>query len=109
MLCMLNFGREGSVFLVVEHFYQEFQQILVALRSYPKSLFLYLKTVINVHSTGTMSFNSLRKGEPLCFSGTRVHDFLERISDLPKFLCENPLHVTDEMTELYLEVFFFFI
>lgn len=108
---VLNFGREGTIFLVFEHFFQEFQQILAELRSQPKSLFLFLKTVIEAHSMGTVSFSSLRKGEPLCFTGTRVEhqtdmvdDFLERLSEFPKSLRENPVPVTDEMTELYLEV-----
>lgn len=30
--------------------------------------------------------------------------YLERISDFPKFLRNNPVHVTDDMIELYLEV-----
>ncbi|KAK9068340.1 hypothetical protein SSX86_012451 [Deinandra increscens subsp. villosa] len=104
-------SREGTVFLVIEHFFQEFQQILAELRSHPKSLFLYLKTVIEVHSLGTMSFSSLWKGEPQCFTGTRlknqtdiVRDFLERLSEFPKSFRENPVHVTDEMVELYLEL-----
>lgn len=108
---LVQLSREGAVFLVVEHFFQEFQQILVELRSHPKSLFLYLKTIIEVQSTGTISFSSLRKGEALSFAGRRVknetdrlHDFLARISEFPKFLRENPINVTDEMTELYLEL-----
>ncbi|GJX44311.1 vacuolar protein sorting-associated protein 8 homolog isoform X1 [Tanacetum coccineum] len=84
--------------------------ILSELRSYPMSLFLYLKTLIETHSKGTVNFNALKK-EALCFCGRRVknqtdrvHDLLERISEFPKFLRENPVHVTDEMTELYLEL-----
>ena len=30
--------------------------------------------------------------------------YLERILDFPKLLLNNPVHVTDEMIELYLEV-----
>lgn len=103
---MLNFGREGTVFLVLEHFFQEFQQIMAELRHHPKSLFLYLKTVIEVQSMGTMSFSSLRKfiGTRVKNQTDRVYDFLERLSEFPKSLRENPVHVTDEMTELYLEV-----
>lgn len=33
-----------------------------------------------------------------------VEAYLERISDFPKFLRSNPVLVTDEMIELYLEV-----
>ncbi|KAL8227488.1 hypothetical protein R6Q57_015072 [Mikania cordata] len=108
---LVQLSREGTVFLVLEYFFQEFQQILAALKPHPKSLFLFLKTVIEVHTMGTVSFSSLRKGESLCFSGARVmnqtdrmHDFLERLSEFPKYLRENPVHVTDEMTELYLEL-----
>ncbi|KAI3757517.1 hypothetical protein L6452_05057 [Arctium lappa] len=108
---LVQLSREGTFFLVSEHFCQEFHQILVELRSHPKSLFLYLKTVFEVHSTGTLNFNTLKKGEPVSFPGRmvknqtdRVHDFLERISEFPKLLHENPVHVTDEMTELYLEL-----
>lgn len=110
---MTNFCREGTVFLVVQHLFQEFQQILLELKSHPKSLFLYLKTVIEVHSKGTLNFNSLTKAEPRVDNQTdRLHDFLEKISDFPKFVRENPLHITDEITEMYLEVvdlFFFFL
>ncbi|KAJ0479069.1 putative transcription factor WD40-like family [Helianthus annuus] len=102
---LVQISREGTFFLVVEHFFQEFQHILSELRTHPKSLFLYLKTVIEVYSKGTLSFSSLREGEP---RGTRVKnetdDFLERLSEFPKSLRENPIHVTDEMTELYLEL-----
>ncbi|KAI3830233.1 hypothetical protein L1987_04369 [Smallanthus sonchifolius] len=108
---LVQLSREGTVVLVLEHFFQDFQQILAELRSHPKSLFLYLKTIIEVHSMGTMCFSSLRKGDPLCFTGTLIKnqtdgvlDFLERLSEFPKSLRENPVHVTDEMTELYLEL-----
>ncbi|GKA12539.1 vacuolar protein sorting-associated protein 8 [Tanacetum coccineum] len=107
---LVHLSREGTFFLVVEHFFQEFEQILSELRSNPKSLFLYLKTLIEAHSKGTVNFNAL-KNEALCFRGRRVkshtdrvHDLLERVSEFPKFLRENPVHVTDEMTELYLEL-----
>ncbi|PWA87262.1 Clathrin, heavy chain/VPS, 7-fold repeat-containing protein [Artemisia annua] len=107
---LVQLSREGTFFLVVEHFFQEFEQILSELRSNPKSLFLYLKTLIEAHSKGTVNFSALKK-EALCFRGRRVknqtdrvHDLLERISEFPKFLRENPVHVTDEMTELYLEL-----
>ncbi|XP_071726434.1 uncharacterized protein [Rutidosis leptorrhynchoides] len=108
---LVQLSREGTLFIVMEHFFQDFQQLLTDLMSNPKSLFLYLKTIIEAHSTGTLSFKSLRKGEPICFSGKRVknqtdrvHDFLERISEFPKFLRENPVHVTDEMNESYLKL-----
>ncbi|CAH1429293.1 unnamed protein product [Lactuca virosa] len=102
---LVQLSREGTVFLVVQHLFQEFQQILLDLKSHPKSLFLYLKTVIEVHSKGTLNFNSLTKGEPRVENQTdRLHDFLEKISDFPKFVRENPVHITDEITEMYLEL-----
>ncbi|CAL9007563.1 unnamed protein product [Prunus brigantina] len=33
-----------------------------------------------------------------------VEAYLERISDFPKLLCNNPVNVTDDMIELYLEL-----
>lgn len=33
-----------------------------------------------------------------------LEDYLDKISNFPKFLRNNPVEVTDEMIELYLEV-----
>lgn len=103
---LVQLCREGTVFLVVQHLFQEFQQILVELKSHPKSLFLYLKTVIEAHSKGTLNFSSLRvkNQNQNQNQNDRLHDFLQRISDFPKFLRDNPLHITDEITEMYLEL-----
>ncbi|XP_010251529.1 PREDICTED: vacuolar protein sorting-associated protein 8 homolog isoform X2 [Nelumbo nucifera] len=109
---LVNLSREGAFFLVIEHFNKEYHQILAGLRSHPKSLFLYLKTIIEIHLAGTLNFSSLEKGDNLDVScGKRLKDhtngheaYLARISDFPKLLRQNPVHVTDEMIELYLEL-----
>lgn len=97
---------------MVDHFSQESQRILSELHAHPESLFLYLKTIIEVHSTGNLNFSCLKEGKAVDFpsgrraraQSDRVESYLERISDFPKLLRNNPVHVTDEMIELYLEV-----
>lgn len=109
---LVQLNREGTFFLIADRFSQESQQILAELRSHPHSLFLYLKTVTEVHSTGTLEFSCLTKGDTLDIPGRRrvrnqsdrVQAFLERISLFPKLMRDNPVQVTDEMTELYLEL-----
>lgn len=103
--------REGAFLLVIDHFNQESRLILSELRSYPKSLFLYLKTVIEVHLSGTLNLSSLSENSADVSSGRREMDqsnritaYLEKMSDLPKLLRNVPVDVTDEMIELYLEV-----
>lgn len=98
--------------MVIDHFRKESQHILSELRSHPKSLFLYLKTTIEVHLSGTLNFDCFGKGDNLDLpNGRRVKDqsnelesYLARITDFPKLLRHNPVHLTDEMIELYLEV-----
>ncbi|PSS23502.1 Vacuolar protein sorting-associated protein [Actinidia chinensis var. chinensis] len=107
---LISLNREGTFFLVTHHFSRECQDIISELRCHPKSLFLYLKTVFEVHLSGTLNFTCLRKDELMEFPiRRRVRDqsvevYLERISDFPKFLRSNPVQVTDEMIELYLEL-----
>lgn len=76
------------------------------LQSHPESLFLYLKTLIEVHSTGNLEFSCLRKGGETAARHEldRVNAYLEALIEFPKRLRNNPIHVTDEMAELYLEV-----
>ncbi|KAM1019622.1 hypothetical protein ACFX13_041699 [Malus domestica] len=100
-------NREGTFFLVIDHFtIEEGSHILSKLRSHPKSLFLYLKTVIEVHLSGTLDFSSLRKDDLVRVKdqSKAVEAYLERISDFPKLLRSNPVNVTDDMIELYLEL-----
>ncbi|KAJ6878484.1 hypothetical protein NC652_032103 [Populus alba x Populus x berolinensis] len=74
--------------------------------------FLYLKTVIEVHLSGTLDFSNLKKADDIDVAdGRRVKDqskgltaYLERISDFPKFMRNNPVHVNDDMIELYFEL-----
>ncbi|KAJ9681025.1 hypothetical protein PVL29_020099 [Vitis rotundifolia] len=109
---LVNLSREGTFFLIIDHFNKESPHILSELRSHPKSLFLYLKTVIEVHLSGTLNFSCLQNDDTMDAScGRRVKNqlygleaYLERILDFPKLLLNNPVHVTDEMIELYLEL-----
>ncbi|XP_065860044.1 uncharacterized protein [Euphorbia lathyris] len=104
--------REGTFLLVIDHFSSYTAQILSELHSHPKSLFLYLKTVIEVYLSGTLDFSGLNKDDILdTFSGRKVKQeltglqaYLERISEFPKFIRNNPVHVTDDMIELYMEL-----
>ncbi|KAL5572209.1 hypothetical protein UlMin_021806 [Ulmus minor] len=103
---LLELNREGTFFLVTDHFSNEGSHILSELRSHPKSLFLYLKTAVEVHLSGTLNFDNLKKDDLMSVNNTSegLEAYLERISEFPKFLRNNPVHVTDDMTELYLEL-----
>lgn len=97
--------------MVIDHFSTENSRILSELNSHPKSLFLYLKTVIEVHFSGTLDFSCLRRTNTDTPNGTSGHAqlrgteaYLERISDFPKYLRNNPVHVTEDMIEHYFEV-----
>ena len=104
--------REGTFLLFIGHFNKEGLHILSELRSHPRSQFLYLKTVIEVHLSGTLNFSSLRRDDFVDPSvGIRLKDqskgleaYLEKISDFPKLIRNDPVEVTDDMIELYLEV-----
>lgn len=109
---LLILCREGSYLLVIDHFNKESSHIPSELRSHPRSLFLFLKTVIEVHLSGTLNFSYLRQDDFVdSFDGKNVkdqskglHDYLDKVSDFPKVPRNNPVEVTDEMIELYLEV-----
>ncbi|XP_050385748.1 uncharacterized protein LOC126802206 [Argentina anserina] len=104
---LFDLNREGAFFLVMDHFAsEEGSHILSELRSHPRSLFLYLKTVIEVHLSGTLDFSSLRNNNLM---GVRdltegVEAFLGRVSNFPQLLRDSPINVTDDMIELYLEL-----
>lgn len=94
---------------MTHYFSEDCQNILSELRSHPESLFLYLKTVFEVHLSGSLTFSRLPKDENLELPSGKARDqsislYLRRISGFSKFLCDNPVQVTDEMIELYLEV-----
>lgn len=97
--------------MVIDHFSTEGSRILSELNSHPESLFLYLKTIIEVHFSGTLDFSCLRRNNTDTPDGSTGHarlrgveTYLERISDFPKYLRNNPVHVTEEMIEHYFEV-----
>ncbi|XP_058105006.1 uncharacterized protein LOC131248648 isoform X2 [Magnolia sinica] len=105
-------SREGAVFLVIDHFSKESHHILSELHFHPKSLFLFLKAVIEVHLSGTLNFSSLERARVLDFpcgrknkdQSNELEAYMERVSNFPKLLRHNSIHVTDEMAELYLEL-----
>ncbi|TXG63103.1 hypothetical protein EZV62_010097 [Acer yangbiense] len=105
-------SREGTFFLVIDQFNNEASHILSELSSHPKSLFLYLKTVFEVHLHGTLNLSCLRKDDIMNIAnGKRVKNeskgpeaYISRISDFPKLLRSNPVQVTDDMIEQYLEL-----
>lgn len=109
LICL---SREATFFLVIDRFNDEASHILSELRSHPKSLFLYLKTVVEVHLHGTLNLSYLRKDDIVNVANCKrvkyqskgLGAYIERISDFPKFLCSNAVHVTDDMIELYLEL-----
>ncbi|KAK5776227.1 Vps8 [Gossypium arboreum] len=109
---LVNLSRELTFFLIVDHFKDESSHILSELNSHPKSLFLYLKTVIEVHLSGTFNFSCLREEEIVDVLSEKrgkesekvLKAFLKNLSNFPKYLRHNPLHVTDDMIELYLEL-----
>lgn len=98
--------------MVVIYFSDENSRIITELHSHPKSLFLYLKTVIEVHLSGTLDLSKLRKDDIIdAPSGKQVKDhpqgidaYLDSLSNFPKYIRESPIHVTDDLIELYLEV-----
>uniref|UniRef100_A0A2P2L9D6 Uncharacterized protein MANES_01G240000 n=1 Tax=Rhizophora mucronata TaxID=61149 RepID=A0A2P2L9D6_RHIMU len=105
-------SREGTFLLVIHHFNNESQHILSELHSHPKSLFLYLKTVVEAHLSGRLDFSNLTKDDSTdVFNGRRLeeqtkglYNYFEIIADFPKFMRNNPVQVTDDMIELYLEL-----
>ena len=97
--------------MVIDHFSSESQNILAKLHSHPQSLFLFLKTAIDVYLSGTLKFPVLDIIHDSNAPSGRMRDipdgleaYLERLSNFPKILQHNMIQVTDEITELYLEV-----
>ncbi|KAE8671209.1 vacuolar protein sorting-associated protein 8-like protein isoform X3 [Hibiscus syriacus] len=106
---LINLSREETFLLVVDHFNGESSLILSELKSHPKCLFLHLKTVIEVRLSGTLNLSYLREekivnvlsGKGGKVSEKVVETYLEKMSNFPKFLRNNPPLVTDDMIELY--------
>ncbi|KAK6114959.1 hypothetical protein DH2020_007228 [Rehmannia glutinosa] len=109
---LFKLSREGTYFLIVDHFSGKTQYILSELQSHPESLFLYLKTVIEVQTTGILNISRLENLDVLDSPGARsaqqqsngVQAYLEAISCSLKLLSSNRVNVTDEMMELYFEL-----
>ncbi|RAL47649.1 hypothetical protein DM860_011387 [Cuscuta australis] len=109
---LVKLSREATFFMVVSHFEEKFEYILSMLRSHPESLFLYLKTLFEIQSSKTLNFSSIRNDNVLEFpcrnKGThqseKIQAYLEALSRCPKVMQDYPFLVTDEMTELYLEL-----
>ena len=106
--------REGAFHMVISHFSNESSRIITDLHCHPRSLFLYLKTLIELHLFGTLDLSNLRKdgtmnplnGRQVKDHPQGVRDYLENISNFPKYMRENPIRVPDDLIELYLEVSF---
>ncbi|XP_027334306.1 vacuolar protein sorting-associated protein 8 homolog isoform X2 [Abrus precatorius] len=109
---LVELSREGAFHMVISHFNEESSRIVTELHSHPRSLFLYLKTLIELHLFGTLDLSNLRKDDIINpFNGKLVKDhpqgvkdYLENISNFPKYIRENPIHVSDDLIELYLEL-----
>ncbi|KAK4406644.1 Vacuolar protein sorting-associated protein 8 [Sesamum angolense] len=109
---LFKLSREATYILIIDHFSGRTQYIFSELRSHPESLFLYLKTCNEVHTTGNLNLSCLGKVEVLDFPSARraqqqstgVQAYLETISSSLKLLHNNQVNMTDEMTELYFEL-----
>lgn len=109
---LVHLSRECTFYLVIDHFTKESGQILSELQSKPESLFLYLKTLVEVHLSGTLKFSCVRTDSVVdkpCSGRVKdghnmLEDYLRRISEFPKVLRNCSVDVTDDMVELYLEL-----
>lgn len=97
--------------MVLDHFNKESLQILSELQGNPESLFLFLKTIIDVHSRGTLNFPVSRDSQSSDVSLRRIKEsfnelgaYLDRVSDFARLLQHNPFSVDDKTAELYVEV-----
>lgn len=93
--------------MVIDHFFDKIQQILAKLHSDRHSLFLFLKTAIEVHVSGKLDFSELsvrnNQTAELQYSSTDLEDYQQRLLKHSK-LDHNPVSIDDELVELYLEV-----
>lgn len=104
-------SRECTFCLVSYHLNKERGHLLSNLRSTPRSFFLYLKTLFEVYRSGTLDFSCLRVDSVLdgpwgrqSYGKITLDSYLERISEFPKVIRNNPIEVNDEVIELYLEL-----
>ncbi|XP_021314780.1 uncharacterized protein LOC8055060 isoform X2 [Sorghum bicolor] len=104
---LVKLSRECAFVLAIDHFCDKIQQILAELRSDQHSLFLFLKTAIEVHLSGKLDISKLevrnKQTVELQYSSTDIEDYQQRLSNLSK-LCHNPVYIDDELVELYLEL-----
>ncbi|KAF1890216.1 hypothetical protein Lal_00025549 [Lupinus albus] len=109
---LVELSREGTFHMVISHFSDESSHIVTELHSHRRSLFLYLKTLIELHLFGTLDLSNLRRdgimnpcnGKQVKDHHQGLGDYLENISSFPKYIRENPIHVPDDLIELYLEL-----
>ncbi|OIW02356.1 hypothetical protein TanjilG_08503 [Lupinus angustifolius] len=109
---LIELSREGTFHMVISHFSDESAHILTELHSHRRSLFLYLKTLIELHLFGTLDLSKLRRDHIMNPCNDKqvkdyhqgLSDYLENISNFPKYIRENPIHVPDDLIELYLEL-----
>lgn len=108
---LVKLSRDCTFLLVIDQFSSESKHILSELHSYPESLFLFLKTAVDVHLSGTLNFSVLETVRVSNIPSGRIRDthdelkaYMERLSDFPKLLRHSVIHVTDELAELYLEL-----
>lgn len=98
--------------MIASHFGNQSSHIITELHSHPRSLFLYLKTLFEVHLSGTLDLSKFRKEEITnALNGKQFKDHLlgpgtyfDILSNFSKYIRESPIHVTDDLIELYLEV-----
>ncbi|XP_075484312.1 uncharacterized protein LOC142524290 [Primulina tabacum] len=109
---LIKLSREGAHFLITDQLSGKSQQILSDLHSQQESLFLYLKTVIEIQTTGSLDLSCLKKADVSDIPNARrahkksidVEAYLVAMSNSLNHLRNNEVHVTDEMTELYFEL-----
>uniref|UniRef100_A0A0D9VBL8 RING-type domain-containing protein n=1 Tax=Leersia perrieri TaxID=77586 RepID=A0A0D9VBL8_9ORYZ len=105
---LVKLSRECAFVLVIDHFHNEFQKILSELHSDHHGLFLFLKTAIEVQLSGKLNFSELsarnNRTVQLQYSSRELELYIQRLSNLPKLLDRNPVIMTDELVELYLEL-----
>ncbi|XP_042405548.1 vacuolar protein sorting-associated protein 8 homolog isoform X1 [Zingiber officinale] len=108
---LIKLSRECAFFLVIDQFSSETQDILSELRSHPQSMFLFLKTTLEIHLSGNLKFPVL---ETVCLSNppfgeiretpNNLEEYAERLASFPKLLHQNTIQVNDELTELFLSL-----
>ncbi|KAL5199338.1 hypothetical protein ABZP36_020541 [Zizania latifolia] len=105
---LVKLSRECAFILVIDHFHDEIQQILSKLHSDHHSLFLFLKTAIEVHLSGKLDFSELSASNnrtvELQYSSRELEYYIQRLSNLPRLFDRSPVLMTDETVELYLEL-----